>query len=401
MPRATTTYEIAIASPNDVVQERLILVEAMQDWNSSHSRSAKIVLLPRRWELDAVPNADGHPQDWINEKLIDGADFLIAVFQARIGSRTRQSVSGTVEEIERFISTGKPVLIYFSNAPIARDHDPEQLKELNQFKASLKDRALYNEFSSDEDLRRRVQRALAQLINDSQEHSGLAAEQSHVIESLPADALELLLEASSDNYAGILCTRTHDGESVQTNGREFVEDRGVRLAARWKAALQVLENRGLVSRSDASGEVYELTHAGFQVADEEESKQPLKLEVTPSGLGADHSLAIVSTRRIRLLRLEFLTTQGIAVSEQMINEGGDHFLLKLDQAALTKLFNTPRSDWNPYDHSGPMKIILVISSAGKEYSTTIPAQLVNSLRGSTAYREVSRSSFRVTLQHHG
>jgi hypothetical protein len=65
-------------------------------------------LLPRRWELDAIPNAEGHPQDWINRELIDNADILIAVFQARIGSPTKGSISATVEEIQRFIKSGNP-----------------------------------------------------------------------------------------------------------------------------------------------------------------------------------------------------------------------------------------------------------------------------------------------------
>ena len=171
MPRASTTYEVVIASPGDVVLERQLLVEVIEDWNSSHSRARGATVLPRRWELDATPNAEGHPQESINRQLIDIADILIAVFQARVGTPAQGIVSGTIEEIERFIQAGKPVLIFFSTTPVPRNHDPEQLRALNGFKEALKARALYKEFDSLEDLRRQTQRYLAAVMNDVQTSS--------------------------------------------------------------------------------------------------------------------------------------------------------------------------------------------------------------------------------------
>jgi hypothetical protein len=398
VPRATTTYEVVIASPSDVVSERKILVEVMEDWNSSHSRSAQALLLPRRWELDAIPNAEGHPQDWINRELIESADILIAVFQARIGSPTKRSISGTVEEIQKFITTGKPTFIYFSNAQIPRDHDQDQFNALENFKRQLKDKALYNEFASDEDLRRKAHRALARVMDKSltEAREPLASRAPDTV--LSEDAVELLVEASRDKYGSILCTRTNSGDSMQANGKEFIDDRSVRLYARWKAALQELIDGGLLEQNDSDGETFELTNSGFTLASEKESQLPLNLEIVPHGNNSDHALAISSSKNIKLIRLEFMTSGDIAISEQDISLEGDHFLVKLDQVALTELFNIPRPDMNNYDMSGPIKLNVVLSASGVEHVVTVPARLGSNISGSTAYREISRSPFRATLK---
>lgn len=119
------------------------------------------MLQSRRWELDAVPTLGDRPQAIVNKQLVDEADILIAVFSTRLGSPTGVAASGTVEEIERLRSMNKPVFVYFSKAPVPRDHDPEQLRLLNRYKHELSVAGLYFEFDSDEALRRMVSRHLA------------------------------------------------------------------------------------------------------------------------------------------------------------------------------------------------------------------------------------------------
>jgi hypothetical protein len=52
MSRTARVFEVLIASPGDVSNERQILIECIEDWNSSHSEQTSAILLPRRWELD-------------------------------------------------------------------------------------------------------------------------------------------------------------------------------------------------------------------------------------------------------------------------------------------------------------------------------------------------------------
>ncbi len=165
MPRSSVVYEVLIASPSDVRIERDVLVEVIEDWNSTHSRDRGISLKALRWELDSVPGSGARPQEILNRQLVENADILIGVFWTRLGTPTGRAISGTVEEIDHFRSTGKPVLLYFSEADIPHDHDTEQLRRLKEYRKTLEADTLYQTFRGVEELRRRVTRDLARTVN--------------------------------------------------------------------------------------------------------------------------------------------------------------------------------------------------------------------------------------------
>jgi hypothetical protein len=165
MPRQSAVYEVLIASPSDVLTERRVLAEVLEDWNSANSRSRAMSLQALRWELDGVPASGARPQEILNKQLVENADILIAVFGARLGTPTGQAASGTVEEIEHFRSQGKPVLLYFSEADIPHNHDAEQFRLLTEYRKKLEVDTLYQTFNGVENLRRRATRDLAHTIN--------------------------------------------------------------------------------------------------------------------------------------------------------------------------------------------------------------------------------------------
>jgi hypothetical protein len=165
MPRRATVYEVLIASPNDVSEERNLLAEVIANWNSAHSFSRGILLRSLRWELDATPAADGHPQDIINHQIVDRADLVLGVFGLRLGNPTRLAASGTAEEIERLRAAGKPVLLYFSEKMIPIHHDAAQLKAREKYRRSLQKNALYWTYKDLSDLRNAVTNHLASTIN--------------------------------------------------------------------------------------------------------------------------------------------------------------------------------------------------------------------------------------------
>ncbi|GEM_PF-3187165 len=165
MPRQSAVYEVLIASPSDVLTERRVLAEVLEDWNSAHSRSRAISLQALRWELDGVPASGARPQEILNKQLVENADILMAVFGARLGTPTGQAASGTVEEIEHFRRQGKPVLLYFSEADIPHNHDAEQFRLLAEYRKSLEVHTFYQTFRDVEELRRRATRDLAHTIN--------------------------------------------------------------------------------------------------------------------------------------------------------------------------------------------------------------------------------------------
>jgi hypothetical protein len=65
-----------------------------------------------------VPELGDRPQEIVNRQVVDACDILIGIFWSRLGTPTRISDSGTEEAIERFLNTGRPVMLYFSQAPV-------------------------------------------------------------------------------------------------------------------------------------------------------------------------------------------------------------------------------------------------------------------------------------------
>src|SRR3954451_10560342 len=92
---------VLIASPGDTTEERDAVERSLHGWNASRAEREQVILLPARWETDAVPRLGGSGQSVINEQLVDRADIIIALFDSRLGRATEQAVSGTAEEIQR------------------------------------------------------------------------------------------------------------------------------------------------------------------------------------------------------------------------------------------------------------------------------------------------------------
>lgn len=141
-----------IASPGDVPDARQATYDALNKWNDANARNRGIMLLPLRWETSATPETGPHPQDVINNQLVDKADIVIALFGSRMGAATPKARSGTVEEIEGAHAAGKPVHVYFSNAPIPNDVEVKQLAGLRAFKQEFEKRGLYGSFTTADEL---------------------------------------------------------------------------------------------------------------------------------------------------------------------------------------------------------------------------------------------------------
>jgi len=160
MTFTATVVRVMIASPSDVGEARDAVEKALHDWNGTNACSRGVVLLPWRWERDAVPIQGGHPQALINAQGVDESDIVIGLFGSRLGSPTLAAVSGTVEEIGRAEAAGKPVHLYFSTAPLAHDVDTMQLDGLRELKRELQGRGLLGEFTTPTELTLQVWHAV-------------------------------------------------------------------------------------------------------------------------------------------------------------------------------------------------------------------------------------------------
>ncbi|MBB2988520.1 hypothetical protein [Terracoccus luteus] len=152
--------KVLIASPGDTGEERNAVERSIGGWNASRAEREQTVLLPWRWEMHAVPVMGATAQEVINAQAVDQSDIVIALFDSRLGQATDAAVSGTAEEISRAHEAGKPVHVYFSNEPLPRDVDPDQLKRLKDFRAEIEKVALLGQYANPDDLAYQVRQAI-------------------------------------------------------------------------------------------------------------------------------------------------------------------------------------------------------------------------------------------------
>lgn len=274
-----------IASPGDVAKERRIASEVIHEWNAINSEEKRVVLMPLAWETHAAPAMGDRPQGVINKQVTSKADLLIGVFWTRIGTPTGASESGTVEEIEEHVRAGKPAMLYFSGAPVVPDSiDTEQYKKLTEFKEKCRKDGLVEKYEDLAEFRAKLTRQLAITIKQdkylSEVREVIPEVGSTMLPSLTVNTREvdipdlsreaqiLIVEASQDPNGNIIKLRHSQGSVVQTNGKNFVPDNNPRSAALWHAALEQLQTHDLVEARGYKGEVFAVTHRGYEVADE-------------------------------------------------------------------------------------------------------------------------------------
>jgi Domain of unknown function (DUF4062) len=112
------SLRVMIASPSDLAEERKAAAEAINDWNAQHAEAESVVLLPIMWETHAKPATGVRPQEAINEQLVAQSDILVGMFWTKIGTSTGVAESGTIEEVDKFVNSCKPALLYFSARPL-------------------------------------------------------------------------------------------------------------------------------------------------------------------------------------------------------------------------------------------------------------------------------------------
>lgn len=166
MGSKVTALYILIASPSDVAAERAVIRDAMLEWNEVHGRRRGVLIQPVMWETMTFPLLGDRPQGVVNQQIdIDKCDALVGTFWTRVGSPTGVAESGSVEEIQRMRAVNKPVMLYFSRAPVDPDRlDPAQYEGVKRFKDAVRTDGLVWEYSSTEELRQLFSRQLVGLV---------------------------------------------------------------------------------------------------------------------------------------------------------------------------------------------------------------------------------------------
>jgi hypothetical protein len=151
----------------------------------------------------------------------------VAVFWTRLGSPTGEAPSGTVEEINKHLASGKPAMLYFSNAPVHPESvDEGQYRALRAFRKECEQRGLVETYSSIEEFQDKFSRQLAHtIIREFNALRGQAGGETGQIAKpnqspqLSPEALQLLIEGSQDANGTIVCPSVMEGLIITTNGR--------------------------------------------------------------------------------------------------------------------------------------------------------------------------------------
>ncbi|MDD2942937.1 MAG: DUF4062 domain-containing protein [bacterium] len=271
-----TVYNVMIASPSDVAAERNIIREVIYEWNGIHAEKTQSILRPVGWETNSYPAMGDEPQALINKQILNGCDLLVGVFWTRIGTSTANYASGTIEEIEEHIKANKPAMLYFSGAPVHPDSvDPEQYSALKNFKESCQSRGLYETYEDKSTFRDKFFRQLQLMINNDPNFAVTRelkqSTSPHVKSTIPDipdlsnEAKNLLIEAALDG--DILRLYTMDGLTVQTNNKNFVDDKSPRTRAVWEGVIKELEILQLIESTGAKKEIYHVTRKGYEMVE--------------------------------------------------------------------------------------------------------------------------------------
>ena len=280
MPYPATVFQVMIASPGDVAEEREKARELIHQWNANHSREKGIVLLPADWTTHSSPEMGDRPQEIINKQVLEDSDLLVGIFWTRLGTPTGEAQSGTVEEIEKHVAAGKPAMLYFSSKPCMPDGiDQDQYSRLKEFKKEQEQKGLCCGFDSIQDFESQFRNHLYQKITNHyyfKENSSpfgpfgeigkLAFDEPEA--TLSAEAIQLLKAASLSKRSGPIQNLSFlGGKRISVDGNAFLNGNDPREKATWDSALEALEINGLIKDDGYKREIFSLTKKGFDYVD--------------------------------------------------------------------------------------------------------------------------------------
>ncbi len=269
-----------IASPGDVLPERAIIRTIIHDWNYINALHSNIMLAPMGWDTHSSPELGMRAQDLINTRILKKCDLLIGVFWTRLGTPTGKALSGTVEEILEHVNAGKPAMIYFSSKPIEPQLvDSSKVREVIDFKKQCKEMGLVQEFENEHQFRALLSRHLPLALlhnpyiqqqialNAGRGQAGSDFVQTANSIAISEDAKKLLREAAQSKNGVIIKISTLAGKKIQIGETAYGAE-SVREYSRWEQALHELQIEDLVVERGYNGDIYELTHQGWQFADD-------------------------------------------------------------------------------------------------------------------------------------
>jgi DNA-binding transcriptional regulator LsrR (DeoR family) len=156
-----TIRHCLISSPRDVPQADLAIVhKTINHWNGIYGGRYGSVIIPISWGSHAAAEFGRGAQAILNDQLVDSCDMCLAIFWARLGTRTAKNESGSAEEIERLSARGKYVAILRCIRDVPQNTDIGQLDRLNKYLKKLESKSFIMDYENDAELGTRVENIL-------------------------------------------------------------------------------------------------------------------------------------------------------------------------------------------------------------------------------------------------
>lgn len=154
MPKNIVQYDLLISCPGDIKNEISIIEDAVSQFNTQFSNALGINIRTKYWQKNSYPQSGGKPQALLNEQFVNACDAAVAILWTHFGTPTDNFGSGTEEEVEIMLSSGKQVFMYFSDKPMPPSKvDEESYKKVQAFRDKYKDQGIYFTYSSDEEFK--------------------------------------------------------------------------------------------------------------------------------------------------------------------------------------------------------------------------------------------------------
>ena len=155
MPKNIVQYDLLVSCPGDITSEISIIDDAVSQFNTQFSDALGISIRTKHWRKNSYAQSGGKPQALLNEQFVNDCDAAVAILWTRFGTPTDEYDSGTEEEVEIMLSSGKQVFMYFSDKPISPSQmNEDSYKKVQTFRDKYKDRGIYFTYSSDDEFKK-------------------------------------------------------------------------------------------------------------------------------------------------------------------------------------------------------------------------------------------------------
>ncbi len=118
MPQNGFIYRILLISPSDCNKEKKAIIKTIHKWNLLNSFPTSCILEPIVWEIQSRTDLDKKKRSSGHKQLTETHDILVGAFWTRLGTQNGEAEDRTIDIIESFRKSGKPVLLFFSSNPV-------------------------------------------------------------------------------------------------------------------------------------------------------------------------------------------------------------------------------------------------------------------------------------------